>query len=173
MKTLFTFTFCLILFVATPLEAATACSSSAQEFADRFYRTVLNLQIRGLPTESQMKTLSPFLSDDLVVRIESARKEQARFIKEHPDEKPPWIEGDLFSSLFEGFTSYNVGSPKKHENDFAIPIKLQYHENKTVLRWEDLLILNCVKGEWKVWDILFNGKWEFKSGESLRQVFLP
>ncbi len=37
-------------------------------------------------------------------------------------------------------------------------------------RWTDTLVLTPAGDEWLVWDIVFNGNWQFKSGDSLRQV---
>ena len=164
----------LMLLLAFPNVEAFAAEkplhSSSQTFADRFYRTLTDLKIRGLPSDSQLKTLSPFLSPELITLFENARRDQSRFLRSNPGDKPPWIEGDVFSSLFEGFTSYKIGNPQDHDEGLAVPIKLEYGPKKPKeVRWTDLLILDRTSGEWKVANIIFKGKWEFKSGSSLKK----
>jgi len=165
----------LVLLLVFPnievLAAEKPLPSSSQSFADRFYRTLSDLKVSGLPSDAQLKTLSPFLSSELIGLFEKAKREQSRSIRSNPGDKPPWIEGDLFSSLFEGFTSYKVGNPQDHDEGLALPIKLEYGPKKPKeVRWTDHLILERTNGEWKVANIIFKAKWEFKSGSSLKKV---
>ena len=99
-----------------------------------------------------------------------AKRERDRFIKENPEEKPPWIEGDLFSSLFEGASAFRVGPTTMHGGRAEVKIHLVYREGGDTVRWTDTLILSRTKDGWRVWDIVFNGDWAFKNGESLRGV---
>jgi hypothetical protein len=105
-----------ILFLLVLISGAQAApSSSPQAVAAQFYRTCHNLKISGLPTAKQTKLLAPYLSQELQQLLQSARQKQAKFIKEHPDEKPPWIEGDFFSSSFEGSHGFRLGTPVVQE----------------------------------------------------------
>jgi len=140
-------------------------------FANRFYQTYLGLNVRGLPDEKELKLLSPYLSEDLRQLFEKAQLEQKRFIKENPvDMKPPWIEGDMFTSLFEGAQSFKVGGIKTRGVYTEVSINLEYKEKDETSQWSDTLVLVKTKEGWRVWDILLNGDWQFKSGSSLRQV---
>ncbi len=112
----------------------------------------------------------PLLSEDLQVMFDIAKRERDRFIKENPEEKPPWIEGDLFSSLFEGASAFRVGPTTMHGGRAEVKIHLVYREGGDTVRWTDTLILSRTKDGWRVWDIVFNGDWAFKNGESLRGV---
>ena len=141
-----------------------------KEVATRFYRTYLNLKIDGLPSAKASKLLAPYLSQDLQQIIKVARQKQTKFIKEHPDEKPPWIEGDLFSSSFEGSHGFRVGTPVIEDKRAEIPMHLFYRDGKKMVRWTDTLVLTHTNKGWMVSDLLYKATWDFKPGTSLRRV---
>ena len=159
----------LVLLLAPVQPAAAQGSPSATQVANRFYRTYLKLKILGLPNSEQMKALTPLITPDLNDLFEAARKTQAQFIKDHPDEKPPWADGDLFTSLFEGAQSFKLGRPTANGDRAEIPVQLEYHQGGSTTRWSDVIVLMRDKNRWLVSDILFKGEWAFKSGDSLRK----
>jgi hypothetical protein len=134
--------------------------------ANRFYRTYLKLKVRGLPNEKEVKALSPFLSSDLQQLFKDARSKQEKYIREHPDDKPPWADGDLFTSLFEGANSFRIGAPRIKSGRAEVPVHLAYRGGGATSRWSDLLVLTRTSAGWRVWDILLKGEWAFKSGET-------
>ena len=138
--------------------------------ADRFYRTYLKFNVRGLPNEKELKALSPFLSRDLQQLFKDARSTQQKYIREHPDDKPPWDDGDLFTSLFEGANSFRLGAPRKKGARAEVPVYLAYRGGGSTTRWSDVLVLTRTRDGWRVWDILLKGEWAFKSGASLRSI---
>ena len=144
--------------------------ASPKDVAAQFYRTCHKLKISGLPTVQQTKLLAPYLSEELQQLIRAAREKQAQFIKEHPDEKPPWIEGDFFSSSFEGSHGFRVGTPVVQEARAEVPIHLFYRDGKKMIRWSDTLVLTRTNKGWVVSDLLYKAPWEFKPGTSLRGV---
>lgn len=144
--------------------------SSPKEIAAQFYRTCLKLKISGLPNAKETKLLAPFLSQDLQKLMQVAKRKQAKFIKEHPDEKPPWIEGDLFSSSFEGSHGYRIGTPVLQNARAEVPIHQFYRDGKKIIRWSDTLILTRTHKGWVVSDILYKATWDFKPGTSLGGV---
>jgi hypothetical protein len=146
-----------------------AQQQNPEAFAGSFYQKYLELNIRGLPDERQLKALSPFLSEDLQRLFVKARAEQQQFIKKNPEEKPPWIEGDLFTSLFEGARSFKVGKAKKRGNYVDVSVGFEYQEGGSTSRWNDELVLVRTKNGWRVHDVLLKGDWQFKGGSSLRQ----
>lgn len=150
--------------------AVASRESSARSFAVRFYRTYVRLKMSGLPDAKQYRTLSPLLSADLRRLFEAARVEQDKAARERPDEKPPWNDGDLFTSLFEGAQSFTIGQPKMRGQYAEVPVKLAYRSGGSVSRWEDTLVLVRTREGWRVWDVLLKGDWAFKNGDSLRGV---
>ncbi len=166
-------TLLLVLLLASIQSVAAQGSPSPTQAADKFYRTYLRLNIRGLPNSKQMKVLSPLITRDLKDLFETAKNTQAKFNQEHPDEKGPWADGDLFTSLFEGAQSFRVGRPKVHGDRIEVPVHLTYREGGSTTRWSDDLVLVRSKNRWLVWDILLKGEWAFKNGDSLRTNLSP
>lgn len=160
----------LLILSVFAVSNAYAQQPTSKVFAERFYRKYLELNVRGLPDEKQLKSFSPYLSADLLRLFKKAQIEQKRFIKENSaDMKPPWTDGDMFTSLFEGAQSYKIGKTKKRSAYTDVSVNLEYKENAKPSRWTDTLVLVQTKKGWRVWDIRLNGKWEFKSANSLRQ----
>lgn len=145
-------------------------TSSPTRAAQQFYRTYLKLKIDGLPNDNQLKTLSPLLSSDLKDLFLAARKIQAEYMRDHPDEKPPWADGDLFSSLFEGAQSFRIGRALLRGATAEVPVQLKYRQGGATTSWSDVLVLERIGKRWFVSDILMKGEWAFKSGTSLRSI---
>jgi hypothetical protein len=144
--------------------------SSPTRAAEQFYRTYLKLKINGLPNDHQLKILAPLITSDLKDLFVTARKIQAKHIQEHPDEKPPWADGDLFTSLFEGAQSYRIGRVKDLGDIAEVPVQLEYQQGGSTTRWSDVLVLVRTGKRWLVSEILMKGEWQFKSGGSLRSI---
>ena len=124
-----------------------------------------------LRLEKELRSLSPYLSKDLHQLFEKAMLEKKQFIEENPvDMKPPWEDGDMFTSLFEGAQSFKVGKLRKRAAYTDVSISLEYKENGQAVRWVDTLVLVKTKEGWRVWNILMNGDWQFKTGSNLRRV---
>lgn len=165
-------TLLLVLLVAFA-QAVSAQVSSPSQAANNFYRTYLKLNIRGLPNDEQMKVLSPLITADLKELFENAQKTQAKFSKENPDEKPPWADGDLFTSLFEGAQTFRLKRPTTRRGRTEVPVQLTYTQGGSTSRWSDVLVLVRRGNRWLVSDILLKGDWAFKSGASLRANLKP
>lgn len=163
-------TLILLVLLACSPSVAGQRAASPRVTAERFYRTYLKLNVRGLPNDKELKALSPFLSSDLQQLFKDARTVQQRYIREHPDDKPPWAEGDLFTSLFEGANSFRLGVPKIEGDRAEVPVALAYRGGNSTSRWSDVLVLTRTAGGWRVWDILLKGEWTFKTGDSLRSI---
>lgn len=147
----------------TPLEQATA-----------FYTALRQERIEGLPDAPQMKRLRPYLTAEIAALFERARKEQEKFIQAHPDDKAPWIEGDLFSSLFEGPQSWSLDVVRMNEDKAEVTVTLRHEENGSKVVWQDVLVLKPTAEGWKVDDIRMGGEWAFNaSGASLKKNLEP
>ena len=162
--------FLLISLVFIPMTAFSQ-QQKPEDFANRFYQKYLELNVRGLPNEKELKLLSPYLTKELRMLFEKMQLEQKRFIAQNSaDMKPPWIEGDMFTSLFEGAQSFKIGKVKRRSIYTDVSVNLEYKENGETSQWTDTLVLVKTKEGWRVWDILLKGDWQFKAGSSLRQM---
>lgn len=146
-------------------------SESPAAVAKAFYTEVRRTAIHGLPDEKQMQRLSKSLTPGLIKLFDEASAEQREFIRKHPDEKPPWIEGDLFGSLFEGVEQWRMGEVKHEDNRATAKVHLSYKgPHDDIVTWSDTLVLVLTPDGWKVDDIRLEGDWAFKYGTTLRGV---
>jgi hypothetical protein len=136
---------------------------------ETFYAAYLQHHSRGLPTTEEMKTYAPMFSRELVGAIERARGRQKQFIAAHPREKPPFIEGSLFGSLFEGITAVESVDAKPGVIPTTVSMRFLYDDSSNqAVRWSDEAILRCELGQWRIDDVQYGGGWEFSPKGRLR-----
>lgn len=136
----------------------------------KLYSALVRQKVTGLPTAKQRPSIWPLLTEDLKALLDSAQRKQDAFIQANPDEKPPFIEGDLFSSLFEGAQSFELGQTSLVDRRAHVPVTFSHTSNGKTTRWTDEVILAKSGGAWKIWDVRYNAKWDFKPGTNLRAV---
>lgn len=89
---------------------------------------------------------------------------------EFPTDKPLCIEGDVFTSLYEGQDSLNVLDIKTEENKATVLVEFTNKQYKH--SWKDEVILINDKG-WKIDNIVFKGEdVNSKSTKELLQSFI-
>lgn len=125
----------------------------------------------GLPTDAQLQRLSAHLTPELHDLIKIARSIQQEQIRKHPDEKPYWIEDDLFSSLSEGVTSWELGDVfNAPTGDATVEVKQTYTEpNQKPLTWTDTLVFKQRGQRWLLDDVRMGGDWLSEHDYSLRR----
>ena len=158
-----------LLFAPLPCGARAAARQSPREAATEFYTLVVREDPAGLPDEAEMRLFRPRLSRGLRTLFARAYKEQARAMREHPDEKPPLVEGCLFSCSFEGPKQFKVGGTKI-SGRFAYVAVEQGSEPDASARWTDTLVLVKERGRWLVWDVRMGCTWGFRMGPTLRAM---
>jgi hypothetical protein len=156
--------------------AVSAGTNLPQQAVQSFYAVYLKSHTTGLPDSKKLNQLKPYLSQHLVALILQAREEQQRYIKKYPDDKPPWIEGDLFSSLFEGPTACTVAAGAITSDRARVMVRFTYNDPKTPGRpftWQDAVYLVKEHNTWVIDDIEYLGGWDFapkgRLSESLKQ----
>jgi hypothetical protein len=111
------------------------------------------------------------LSDNLNRLINEALAYQKSFIALHPDEpsssggpaviyKPPFIDGDYFSSLFEGPKSFKVIKTEAGAND-SFSVHVQFIYDQSIAGWEDTIIVIKQRSVYVIDDILYSGAGDF------------
>lgn len=156
--------FAAALLACPPASAADA----AQAAAASFYRTYAALRagggMTGVPDQAHLAKLAPFLTPELRRLLAAARAEQVRCGKRFPGEKPPWIDGDLFSSNFEGFTSFQAEASKAGIDAREVTVRFRYAAGTAKVDWADELVLRNATGRWRVDDVFYRAKFAFTSG---------
>lgn len=139
-----------------------------QEAAVNFYRTYLRLRtfggLSGIPNERQLARLAQLITPELHGLFTEALREQRRCAAQFPDDKPPWIEGDIFSSSFEGYTSFHVANSKPRAQGRQVAVRFTYVDGRDKVRWSDTLLLSNLEGRWLVDDVRYRATFAFTSG---------
>lgn len=119
----------------------------------------------GIPDAKDRAKYAPFLSlalDDLLKRGNEAEQAFAKANKN----SPPLIEGDLFTSNFEGATSIKVGTCKGDAKAARCTVGLVYDDRTDnakdkPITWNDTVVLLSTPGGWRVDDIAYGATWAF------------
>jgi hypothetical protein len=161
---------------------ALAAPDVARDATTALYRSYAKLRaegrgMTGIPDAKQLARLAPFLTPELRGLMAAAKKEQERCARAFPGDKPPWIEGDILSSSFEGFTSFRAGSSKGSGKVRAVVVRFRYAEpGRSGVEWQDEVVLRNEAGRWRVDDLRYRADFAFTSGfgpnlkASLKQI---
>ncbi|RDS86208.1 DUF3828 domain-containing protein [Dyella psychrodurans] len=159
----------LLLMPRALLAVAPAGNAGPAATVDGFYRANAQLKVQGLPNDEQLRVLTPYLSARLLSAMRAAKAQQQICIQKHPGDKPPLIEGDLFSSLFEGPTGFQVGVARVSGMRAQVPVHFRYDQagTKDHPRWTDTVLLvreGKAKRLWRIDDLRYGGNWGFSHG---------
>lgn len=145
-----------------PAEVAPATESS-RAMLERFYTLHLRNADSGVPGEILLDSYRPYLSQRLIGLLERARHQRDQAIAAHPDEKPPFVEGDMFSSLFEGPTGFEIGMPLRiDEENQRVPVVFSnVIPGQQPVRWTDYAYMVHEESGWKLDDLAYGGQWAF------------
>ena len=124
----------------------------------------------GLPDAASMNAYSAFLCPSLASGLRAARVRQEQFRASKPGEKPPLVEGDLFSSLFEGPDSYSAAEAKIEGSRATVTMDLRHGEGSGATRWQDTMVLEVDDGIWCIADLEYGGKWPFANSGRLSEM---
>jgi hypothetical protein len=116
------------------------------------------------------------ISQDLIDKIDKATFKQtaeAQKLKAlGSTDKPPMIEGDIYTSLYEGATKHEIIKSTAADNMIKSEVKFmnEYYNNQT---WTDTVVLIRENGNWKIDNILYRrNQGGAKSTKEVLDVFL-
>jgi hypothetical protein len=119
----------------------------------------------GIPDAAGRAKLEPVISPALANLLRDAASAEKHFADATKHQAPPLIEGDLFTSNFEGATAWHVGACHIAGNQARCPVALGYRSNATedarLVNWTDTLVLARTAVGWRVDDIAYGGTWQF------------
>jgi hypothetical protein len=146
--------FLLLLLTSAPLAAQTSPDVAAAGYLS-VYGSFRNSD--GIPDVGARARLQPYLSPALNRLLAEAAAAQDRFSAKIKD-SPPLIEGDLFSSLFEGASRSALQPCAASGNAARCPVSFTHvgSDGKSV-SWTDTLILSNTPQGWRVDDIAYGG----------------
>lgn len=147
--------------------------TSPTEVVMQFYTMRDAVGVSGAPDAQELAALNPFITDSLSRRLAEADSVRTADMKRAPDEKPAFVEGDLFSSLFEGPTSYRPQPAIQSGDVTLVPMVFVYDRQPPAVTWTDTVVVHQQNGHWRVHDIRYGGTWDFGNKGSLLQSLAP
>lgn len=139
-------------------------SATPQGAAQVFYGTYLSAPAGGVPYGRYRERLRPLLSGRLNTLLDVAGAVEARHARRTRGREPPLLEGDIFTSLFEGAGRFEVMRCRVTNARAICRISLTYNEPRSQpAHWHDQLVLVRLRegGRWVVDDVLYGGNWQF------------
>jgi hypothetical protein len=160
-----------ILPVLLLLLAGPARADDMSAAATAFYNIYLALpRGGGLPDAAGRARYAPLLSPRLNGLIGDAAAAETRFHTRNKD-APPLIEGDLFSSLFEGATSLRLGACAGDAKSGHCSVALHRQDpGQKPADWTDEVELVNTASGWKVDDIAYKAGFAFGNQGLLSQT---
>jgi hypothetical protein len=99
-----------------------------------------------------------------------ASKRQEAFQRAHPGDKPPLVDGCIFSCLFEGPQAFAFGAARRDGQTIRLDTKLSGDPAGKEPTWTDTLVLVKENGAWRISDIRMGCTWPFRMGPTLRAM---
>ena len=152
----------LISVAITPVLAAGDDEARMAAAASGFYKFYHTFHPSdGIPSGADRAKYAPYLSPALERLLGEAEAAEVRFAKANKD-SPPLLEGDIFSSLFEGASSVALSACNGDGTKGRCVVKLEYAGNDTKpVAWSDTVLLVNTPAGWRVDDIAYGGSWAF------------
>jgi len=123
----------------------------------------------GIPDATARVRYQPVLSPRLNKQLADAAAAQARLTARVKNAVPPMLEGDIFTSLFEGATSWTVGACQGDTKQARCPVALTNvppppppgHKIEKPANWHDTVLLVATPNGWKVDDVQYDAGFAF------------
>ena len=150
--------------VPQPEAGAAAPALSAAERVPAFLAAYQSQMFRGLPNADQAAALAEHFSPRLNGLLRDALAGQQSYKARFPTDKPPMIDGDIFSSLFEGATTGTVETVEASGDTAVVRVKYVYSEpdtGKAIETWPDRFLLVREGEGWLIDDVEYLGGWDF------------
>ena len=142
---------------------------SARTVVQEFYAAVIAQRVNGAPTAAQMTALTPYLSDTLRALLTAARQRSEADAARDPNEKPAFVDGDLFSSLFEGPNVVEVVADSAQGEHQIATVRMTSNTANPPVVWTDRVVLTKERGRFVIDDVEYAGTWDFANKGRLRE----
>jgi len=133
-----------------------------------FYTVYKTQPAGGIPDATVRLRYSPVLSPRLNKQLAAADAAQGRLTAKVKNAVPPMLEGDIFSSLFEGATGWKAGACQVAAKTARCPVALSYVPPSSPnakapkpANWNDTLLLVDTAQGWKVDDVIYDAGFAF------------
>ena len=163
--------------LALILLAGAAPADDPAAAVNAFYAvyTGQHAQGRGIPDATVRLRLQSVLSPRLNKQLATAAAAQARLTAKVKNAVPPVLEGDIFSSLFEGPTAWKVGACQQKDKTARCPVALSFTPPASAAKakpanWNDTVVLTATPQGWKVDDVIYDAGFAFGNTGQLSEM---
>jgi hypothetical protein len=137
-----------------------------------FYNAYLKVKPLGIPSAAQLAELSPFMTPGLVSLLKEADDSEKKYKEETKGEVPPLVQGDVFTSLFEGADAFKLAACT--EKDASAECQVEFSntnpgDGKT-FKWKDGVVLQKSEKGWLISDVKYQGDWDFAVKGTLTEM---
>jgi hypothetical protein len=152
--------------------AAADTDATLQRATTAFYRVYLETRPSGVPNARTRAKFSPVISHTLGQLLERADAAERHYARVTKKQVPQLVQGDLFTSLFEGAQAFSVQFCTRNTAATTCTVELRYGEaaDASATRWSDRVYLLRSAGRWVVDDIEFGGNWQFMHKGRLQEM---
>jgi len=154
------------VFTRTWLLACLFCLSlplhAQEEVVRKFMDFYFNTYHSGVPDSEQIGLLNYVITPGFRKLLQDAHDAETCHARRVQGSEPPLVEGDLFTSLFEGASSGKIADTRVEGNKAEVDVEWTYAANgEQPIVWQDRFYLESRQGVWLIDDIAHHGEWEF------------
>jgi hypothetical protein len=166
--------FFALLLMTTPALAANDPAAAVNDFYDVYASQ--HAQGVGIPDATVRLRFQPVLSPRLNRQLTDAATAQARLTAKVKNAVPPVLEGDIFSSLFEGAGAWKVGACQASAKTARCSVALSYTPAPAAgpkakpANWNDTVLLVNTPQGWKVDDVVYDAGFAFGNTGRLSEM---
>ncbi|GEM_PF-653053 len=173
---------CILLgLLASVASAAPAGNAAISDVVNRFFAAYRTVEVSdGIPDAKVRPKYEPFITPALDRLLIEGDQAEARYAKATNNDSPPLLEGDVFTSNFEGATSYAVKSCTASGKSGSCKVDLVYDESKSdnrhagppakPVKWTDTVYLLLTDKGWRIDDVGYGAGFDFGNKGRLTQA---
>jgi len=135
-----------------------------------FYDFYLQIKPMGIPERKDLKKYESYLSSPLCALLTQASLAEEKYQKKNKGEAPPLVEGDIFTSLFEGATKFRIISSDEKTSSVVEFTFKGPNDKFAPTRWKDRIFCVRESSGWKIDDIEYGGDWQFMHKGRLKDL---
>lgn len=152
-----------VLALVLAIASVSSAADTPKAAVTGLYNTYIKLKTRGIPSAKDLAQYKPYITPELAGLLKSAEDAEIKYNWDTKGEVPPLVEGDIFTSLFEGADSFKVLScdEKGESASCLLEFKNTNPGDGKTFTWKDGVMLVKGKSGWLVSDVEYKGDWDF------------
>jgi hypothetical protein len=145
-------------------------AATPQAAVTGFLNWRINSQVTGTPDAEQLEAMAPYISAELHGLLQKAREEYDSGKGRSKERKRLLRESDLFSSMFEGPTSFSMGDVETQGDEHVVPVRFMSGRQLPAINWIDRVRVVQENGHYVVADVEYANHWSLGNHATLLGV---